>query len=195
MSDEDEKHARISVWLPKRMIDGLDRLRDAMGETMDPMSRSEIARLLLGKGAGGMMGDHSRTMRECVTDPAKPSPSEKEEAEVLSRRGRNSRRKGHGFERDIARQMNERMEGLGARRSLQSRGAEAADVDCDVFWIECKAGRKPNPRAALEQAARDAEGTGKIPIAVVRDDRRPPFAVIAWEDLLDLMAEWWESRE
>ena len=194
MSDDD-KHVRASFWITRRMKDGLDRLRDVMSESGDTMSRSEIARLLLAEGARHLMGDHSRTMRECVTDPA-AEESEAKRAEAASRRGRNSRRKGANMEREIARQMNERMPGLGARRSLQSRGAQdGADVDCPIFWVECKAGKKPNPRAALEQAMRDAETTGKIPVAVIRDDRRPAFAVLPWEDLLDLMAEWWESRE
>ena len=192
MSDED-KHVRASFWITNRMKDGLDRLRDAMSETGDTMSRSEIARLLLAEGARHLMGDHSRTMRECVTDPA---ADEAEKAEARSRRGRGARRKGASMEREIARQMNERIPGLGARRSIQSRGAQdGADVECPIFWIEVKAGKKPNPRAALEQAIRDAAATGKIPIAVIRDDRRPAFAVLPWEDLLDLMAEWWESRE
>lgn len=193
MSEDDRKHVRTSFWIPSAMREGLDRLRDVMSADGDTMSRSELARLLISEGAKQIMGDHSRTMRECVTDPAADDAAK---AEERSRRGRGARRKGANMEREIAREMNERIPGLGARRSIQSRGAQdGADVECPIFWIEVKAGKKPNPRAALEQAIRDAAATGKIPIAVIRDDRRPAFAVLPWNDLLDLIAEWWESIE
>ena len=67
-------------------------------------------------------------------------------------------------------------------------------MDCPVFWVEAKRGRKPNVRAALEQA-RSAAPKGRIPLAVIRDDRAEAFAVMLLDDLLDLVAEWWEQRQ
>ena len=36
---------------------------------------------------------------------------------------------------------------------------------------------------------------GGIPVAVIRDDRAAPFAVLQLDDFLDLVREWWEAKE
>jgi len=86
------------------------------------------------------------------------------------------------------------MPGAEVRRGLQSRsGDEVPDVDCPVFWVEAKRGRKPNVRGALKQAI-DAAPKGRIPIAVVRDDRAAPFVVLLLDDFLELIEQWWCAR-
>jgi len=86
------------------------------------------------------------------------------------------------------------MPGAEVRRGLQSRsGDEVPDVDCPVFWVEAKRGRKPNVRGALKQAI-DAAPKGRIPIAVVRDDRAAPFVVLLLDDFLELIEQWWSAR-
>jgi hypothetical protein len=105
-----------------------------------------------------------------------------------------SRRKGHDFERALVHRFREAMPGAEVRRGLQCReGAEAADVDCPVFWIEAKRGRKPNVRAALRQA-QEAAPKGRMPVAVIRDDRQPAFVLLGLDDFLELVREWWEGR-
>ena len=105
--------------------------------------------------------------------------------------GMHSRRKGARFERELVWRFREVMPGAEVRRGLQSRGGEVADVDCPVFWIEAKRGRKPNVRAALKQAEASAP-KGRIPVAVIRDDRAAAFVALSLEDFLELVHEWWE---
>lgn len=104
------------------------------------------------------------------------------------------RRKGLNFEREVARMLRERMPGCDAKRGLgQPRSsAEVPDVDVPGFWIECKVGKRPPVREALDHAVECAARTkGRAPVAVVKEDRRPPFVVMPLEDWLDLVGEWW----
>jgi hypothetical protein len=79
------------------------------------------------------------------------------------------------------------------RRGLQSRGEEVADVDCPIFWVEAKRGKKPNIRGALRQAM-EAAPKGRIPIAVIRDDRAKEIVTLLLDDFLDLVSQWWVER-
>ena len=109
--------------------------------------------------------------------------------------GAHSRRKGAAYERELVHLFREAMPGAEVRRGLQSRGGEEVpDVDCPVFWIEAKRGKKPNVRGALRQAI-DAAPKGRMPVAVIRDDRSEPFAVLPLSDFIDLIQEWWQSRQ
>jgi hypothetical protein len=108
--------------------------------------------------------------------------------------GASQRRKGHDFERWVARRLRETLPGCEAKRGYQSRGggAEAADVVSTLpYHIECKRGRKPLVRAALEQAMGDAK-PGMLPMAVIKDDRGKPFVCLDFEDLLEILQENWE---
>ena len=105
-----------------------------------------------------------------------------------------SRRKGADWERALVHLFREAMPGAEVRRGLQSRGGEEVpDVDCPVFWLESKRGKKPNVRAALRQALGTAP-QGRIPLAVIRDDRQEAFVALSLEDFLELVREWWEGR-
>ena len=105
-----------------------------------------------------------------------------------------SRRKGHGFERELVHLFRDAMPGAEVRRGLQSRsGDEVADVECPVFWVEAKRGKKPNVRAALKQAIAAAPKE-RMCVAVVRDDRAEAFVSLLLDDFLDLVKEWWELR-
>lgn len=106
-----------------------------------------------------------------------------------------SRRKGARAERELVLRFREAMPGAEIRRGLQCRsGAEVADVDCPTFWIESKRGKKPNPRAALAQAA-DAAPEGRIPLAVIHDDRGQPFVALSLDDFLGFVREWWTLKQ
>lgn len=108
--------------------------------------------------------------------------------------GNLSRRKGAGFERTLVHQFREAMPGAEIRRGYQFRsGEEVSDIEVPVFWVEAKRGRKPNVRKALEQATCDAP-QGRIPIAVMRDDRSEAFVAISLADFLSLVNEWWMGR-
>ncbi|TPV96208.1 MAG: hypothetical protein B7733_05730 [Myxococcales bacterium FL481] len=82
---------------------------------------------------------------------------------AASKRGRSSRRRGHDFEREIARKY--RSAGFEARRGIQSRdGDEAADVEGTPWWVETKYSsvRHPNPVAAFRQATEATDGRPPI---------------------------------
>jgi len=110
--------------------------------------------------------------------------------------GRSSRRKGGQFERTVAKAFSAAMPGANIKRSIgQSRfGSEAPDVSTPVLWLECKHGIQPSPRAALAQA-QEAAPKGRLPVAVVKDNRKPAFVCMALVDFLELVAEWWERAE
>ena len=175
----------------KKIEEILANLNRSPGVAGSKVSRSEIVRELVAQALEDMaMGDHTRTMREALTS----ATDEDQKSEKASRRGRGNLRKGKTFEREVATEINERLEGADAKRGLQYRGGEnVPDVEAPLFHIECKRGKRPNPRAALSQAVNDC-AKGKIPIAVIRDDRSDPFVVLLWSDFLDFYEEWWSRQ-
>ena len=105
--------------------------------------------------------------------------------------GAGARKKGHDFEREMVRTLREVFTGADVHRGLQYRdGAEAPDVVCPVFHVECKRGRRTSPKVALKQAIGDCS-SGKIPIAICKDDRCDPTVTIGLEDFLEFLREWW----
>lgn len=109
--------------------------------------------------------------------------------------GLRSRRKGAQYERELVHRFREAMPGADVKRGFQYRaGEEAADVDCPVFWVESKRGKKPNVRAALKQAS-DAAPKGRIPLAVIRDDRAEAFVALSLDDFLEFVAQWWNGTK
>ena len=110
--------------------------------------------------------------------------------------GVRSRRKGATWERDLATRWRERF-GVATKRGIgQMRDAsEVPDVDgLPGFWVEAKVGAMPNPRAALAQALEACGERPLWPIAVVKDDRRPPFVCMALDDFEDLVGEWLSAK-
>ena len=119
--------------------------------------------------------------------------------------GAMSRNKGSTWEREVARRLREVFGGGVGRGIGQTRGgsAEAPDVDgVPGWWVECKHGKQPNLRAALEQARtaeevwrshHTAATTRRRPVAFVKDDRRAPMVLLSMEDFIDLLRERQES--
>ncbi len=109
--------------------------------------------------------------------------------------GAHSRRKGAGWERELAGLFRVAMPGATVRRGLQYRsGAEVPDVECPVFWIEAKRHKKTNIHEALRQAMAAAPD-GRMPLAVCKNDGEPATATLLLDDLLELVREWWERRQ
>jgi hypothetical protein len=109
--------------------------------------------------------------------------------------GRSCRRKGARWERELVKLFQTCMPDAEIRRGLQYRsGQEVPDVDCPIFWIEAKRGRKPNIRNALQQAV-TAAPDGRIPLAVIRDDRSEPITALLLDDFLELIEEWWRDKQ
>lgn len=110
--------------------------------------------------------------------------------------GRLSRRKGGDFEREVARRFAQVFENADVRRGLQFRdGAECPDVITPMLWVECKRGKRTNPRAALAQAIADSRGRELIPVAVCKDDFEEPFVVLTLDGFSDLVAQSWVLRK
>ena len=108
---------------------------------------------------------------------------------ALSGRGR--RQKGQRGERALATLLRIAFPSFAEsiKRGWQSRvGCDDPDV-CGLpgIWLEAKTGKLPNPRQALAQATADAAGRA-IPMAVIRDDRKPPFVVLPLADMLTILS-------
>jgi hypothetical protein len=109
--------------------------------------------------------------------------------------GRSCRRKGVEWERAVARRLVEVFGKLGVRRGLQYRGGdECPDVITPALWVECKAGRLTNPRAALKEATKCAARKGLWPVAICKDDKRDAHVTMGFEDFLALLGEWQMMR-
>lgn len=106
--------------------------------------------------------------------------------------GNRSRRKGHRFERAVARRFSEAL-GVDARRGLQARGGDTEAADVEVpgvpVHVECKRGKRTRIKAALAQAV-EAAPPDTWPVAITRDDREDALATLRLEDLLELLGEW-----
>jgi|15BtaG_2_1085339.scaffolds.fasta_scaffold13334_2 hypothetical protein len=109
--------------------------------------------------------------------------------------GRASRNKGHNFERSVAKDFRG-IFGEG-KRGFQTRGgtAEEPDVITPHFSIECKAHKVAPIRSALRQATVSAETDGKVPLAILKDDRKRPFITMYYDDFLDLVKQWHRLAE
>ena len=119
--------------------------------------------------------------------------------------GRASRVKGHNFEREIARQLREKL-GEPFKRGLQTReGGEVPDVFSHTlpYWFECKKGKSIAYLPALKQAekaikeAHDPHGP-TLPVAVLGLDNEQPLALLRWELFKEILAdavEWRRHRE
>jgi len=102
--------------------------------------------------------------------------------------GRASRVKGHNFEREVSHlfRLALRTDSSEVKRGLsQPRGGTAEEPDVVLpeyapLWLECKVGKLTNPRAALKQAqkALKDQKVKKIPVAVCKDDRTEPVAML-----------------
>ena len=102
----------------------------------------------------------------------------------MATRGKGARRKGANFERWLANSLSE-MTGLKAQRGLaQTRGggAEVSDVSIDYIHVEAKNHIRSNIKAALRQAINDCEESGKIPVAITKDDRKPVLCTMLLDD-------------
>tara|TARA_R110002012_G_scaffold930_2_gene3910 strand:+ start:2150 stop:2542 length:393 start_codon:yes stop_codon:yes gene_type:complete len=104
--------------------------------------------------------------------------------------GKYSRDKGARFEREIANRLKEVFGPRTTRSSGQCfSGDLRADVDCPEIWVECKVGKRPNIKAALEQAEEAEAGakTGKSPVAICKWDRQEPIASMRLDFFIELI--------
>lgn len=104
-----------------------------------------------------------------------------------SAKGKLARRKGHAFEREIAKifQQNGWPE---AKRHLEYQAAEVQGVDLDNTWpfaVQCKRGRSYAPINKIFEV-QESE-TGHVPLLVTKGDNQPIMAVLSLADLITLI--------
>ena len=105
------------------------------------------------------------------------------------------RRKGQEFEREVQLRLIDVFGKAFVRRGVKPRGGHsAADVVAPGVWVECKAQKLTNPRGALRQAEGGARAEGRWPVAVCKDDGKPPHVTMSFEDFLALLREWHALR-
>ena len=103
--------------------------------------------------------------------------------------GKASRDKGQRWEHEVRRRFEAIYPGRTITRGWQAAaGGNAPDVDGTDLWIECKAGKRVNPRAALDQAQKDTDG--RPCLAVIHDDSpgggKPAreWVAMSWNDFV-----------
>lgn len=98
--------------------------------------------------------------------------------------GAAERRKGHDFERLIAKDLRQIFPG--AKRGLnQVRLGEGADVEIPWFFIECKHHKVAPLRSALKQAQDNTDG--RMPVAICKDNHADPIVLMSYEDFKKLL--------
>lgn len=109
--------------------------------------------------------------------------------------GRSQREKGKRGERELARVLSSY--GHDCHRGQQNRGGgDSPDVvGLDGIHIECKRVEALNVERAMEQARRDSEGSGNLPVVMHRKNGEPwkvtcdlpTFMLLyaAWRDKID----------
>lgn len=111
-----------------------------------------------------------------------------------SERGRSNRRRGHDFERWVARKL--RPIFPRAERGFQTRGGTTEETDIKgvpAFDIECKVGAQPNIRAAMKQV--QEARPGGTPVVVSKRDREGALVTMRFEDWLELVAAVYGIKE
>lgn len=108
----------------------------------------------------------------------------------------NSKRKGAGGERELAKKLNEY--GFTTRRSVQYNG-KADDGKADLvnlpgIHIECKRVERLNVNEAMFQAINDAKG-GELPTVFHRKNRGAWLVTMRLDDWMELYKEYKEALE
>jgi len=103
--------------------------------------------------------------------------------------GKMQRNKGARFERWLVHAFNEALPGKW-KRGFQCRGGgeEVPDLDGPLLHIEAKHQIKPNIRSALAQATEDSADSGKLPVAITKENMCKPIVSMHLKDWL-LMAQ------
>jgi hypothetical protein len=95
------------------------------------------------------------------------------------------RNKGAGYERDIVRDLRDRL-GVDASRNLAQTRDSGGDIVLDRFVIECKRRAGIAVYAWMKQCEESCQPHQK-PIVVCRADHEESLAIMKWSDFLTLL--------
>ena len=115
----------------------------------------------------------------------------------MASRGAGARAKGANFERWVANFITKNTP-LRAQRGLaQTRGggAEVSDVSVEHIHIEAKRHKRCNIKSALGQAINDSTTSGKIPIAITKDDRQDVLCTMLLKDWINFFNAYINKEE
>jgi len=99
--------------------------------------------------------------------------------------GRASRNKGHNEERAVVNDL--KAAGLSAERNLNQTRDKGCDVLTDRFAIECKRVERLDIPGWLRQAEAQADQHGKDLMLTFKQSRKPRYAVVRFDTLLELL--------
>ncbi len=104
--------------------------------------------------------------------------------------GKTSRRKGHNFEREIAKLL--RQYYPSAKRQLEYQDGVGFDIaETGDLSVQCKVGKSFKIEKALKEAVRD----NKIPLAITKKDREDIVVSMYWKDFEFFLVCYLDSKK
>lgn len=146
---------RINFRISDSVRKSLDQLVDDLQRDGADASISEVARLVMAEGL--------RSMRERGEDT--------------------SAMKGARFERWVLKRLQDTMPAWEFEQLKPRQGQHNPDIRGPFCVYECKTGKRPSARGALEQAI-TSDRDGLEPVAVIRDDGGEAFVVLPFDVFL-----------
>lgn len=99
--------------------------------------------------------------------------------------GKAQRRKGHDWEREVAASL-QRLD-PSARRLLEYQEGAGIDIKTTLpMAVQCKCGRSLAVALSGLKEAQAVAAPGIIPVCAYHADRKGSFAVLAWDDFVDI---------
>jgi hypothetical protein len=164
-------------------------LDDLLSEQVDRRVQSAKRRgehLSLSAAIRGIMEDGLRPPPVQARDPKRytDDPSYQEERYPFPPLEATPQERGIQFEHEICDQARALL-GDAVRKVSTRPGRRCADIEGPIFSVECKAGKRPSVRQAMDQA-REATPRGKHPLVVFRDDGSEPMVCLDWAVFLEM---------
>lgn len=104
--------------------------------------------------------------------------------------GKTSRTKGHNFEREVAKLL--RIYYPNAKRQLEYQEGVGFDIaETGDLSVQCKVGKS----FKIEKALKEAERSGKIPVAITKKDRENIVVSLYWKDFEYFLVSYLDSQK
>ena len=145
---------RLNFRVGDGVRDSIDRIFNDLRTQDEQVTFSEVARYVMEEG-----------LRSIARGEGEPQQADK----------------GGDFEKWCAAELQQLLPGLTVERLRPKPGRRNPDILTPFMAVECKAGRRPSTRQALEQAI-DADRDDRIPVAIIKDDDREAFVVMKFSD-------------